>query len=128
MTRPRTTEGYRGWIEGQEFHGLDPSLDPRKARPMGLDEKLMVGLRTREGVDLDFLAKCWGWDEEHCTEYLSSLELRWKDAIEAGWLKQIGRRWQLSDPLGMEISNQVIIQMLIWWDCLPCDAVSLPNL
>jgi len=94
---------------------------------MALDEQLMVGLRRREGVDVMILARQWGWDNKHCQIYLNSLNLFWKDCLERGLLKREGWRFQLNDPLGMEISNQVIVQMFLWWDSLPDSAVELPN-
>ena len=126
FSRPRTFDGYRGWIEDQELYGLDSSLRLSTAKPMPLDEKLIVGLRRREGVDLFSFAKQWGWDQNQCAEYLTSLELLWSDAIDRGLLKQEGTRHKLSNPEGMEISNQVLVQMLRWWDALPEDAVAGP--
>ena len=76
---------------------------------------------------MEYLAKLWGWDKKQFEENMTSLRFFWKDANERGWLNCQGWRFQLSDPQGMEISNQVLVQMLLWWDSLPEDAVALPN-
>ena len=128
MSRPRTREGYRKWIELQEIQGLDASLISKNLRPIDLDEQLIVGLRRREGVDLEALGKDWGWDQSQCSKYLDSLKLFWKDFFEQGLLVEIGKRIILSNPEGMDISNQILVAMILWWDSLPDDAVSPPNL
>ena len=35
---------------------------------------------------------------------------------------------QLSDPIGMIFSNQVLVDLLLWWDSLPSSVVDLSNL
>ncbi len=125
FARPRTSQAYKSWVEEQESQGLEPSLQLTHAGSMDFDEQLMVGLRRREGVDLMLLAKRWGWDQKQSEEYLSRLLFFWKDAIERGWLTRQGWRLQLSDPLGMEISNQVLVQMMLWWESLPDNAVAV---
>ena len=127
LSRPRTRDSYTRWVEDQESSGIDSSLEAVTARPMPLDEQLMVGLRRREGVNLMSLAKRWGWNNKQCEEYMTSLRFFWRDGIQRGWLKNQGWRFQLSDPHGMEISNQVLIQMVLWWDSLPEDAVVGPS-
>ncbi len=123
LARPRTRDGYRKWLENQEKYGLDSSLDVVNARPMAFDDQLIVGLRRREGIDLSVLASSWGWDINQRKTYLPSLKSRWKKAIKNGWLKHSGERFYLSDPYGMEISNQILVEILLWWESLPVDAV-----
>ncbi len=127
FSRPRKSVAYARWVEEQECNELDPSLESIKASPMALDDQLMVGLRRREGVNLQSLAKRWGWNQKQFEEHMSSLRFFWRDAIESGYLKNQGWRFQLSDPSGMEISNQIIVQMLLWWDSLPEDAVAVSS-
>ncbi len=126
LSRPRTGDAYKSWLQDQAINGLDPSLDPVTAKSMGFDEKLLVGLRRREGVDLFKLAMDSGWTRKFFEAHFKSLELFWHEALKRGWLKRRGMRFQLSDPLGMDISNQVFVQMFLWWDSLPidCDAQS----
>ncbi len=125
FTRPRTRDTYKSWIETQELEGLETSLVLQNPSPMPLDEQLIVGLRRREGVDLMALSIGWGWTYEQCEEYLNSLLLFLRDSIEKGWLNS--NQWQinLTDPEGMLFSNQVLVQILLWWDSLPNHAVSL---
>ncbi len=123
LTRPRTRDTYQRWIEKQEIKGVDPSLVFQTAMRMSLDDQIMVGLRRREGVDLMLLAQRWGWNQNESERNLSALKLFWTEALEQGWLIQQGWRFRLCDPEGMEISNQIIIQMFLWWDSLPVDAV-----
>ena len=32
---------------------------------------------------------------------------------------RLGRRWRLSDPEGMAVSNQVLVEVVEWWELLP---------
>ncbi len=118
LTRPRTSNAYKGWIEEQESTGLDPSLEQKSAKRTSLDDQVMVGLRRREGIDLMQLARCWGWNQKQCNENLNKLKKIWQDSIDRGFLNHCGWRFKLTDPEGMEISNQILVQMLIWWDSL----------
>ena len=128
LARPRTREKYKKWIDHQEIDGLDASLVSKNVRPIDLDEQLIVGLRRREGVDLEALGKTWGWDQKECSIYLDSLNLYWKEFFEEGLLRKTGKRIVLTNPKGMELSNQILVQMILWWESLPNDAVSQPNL
>ena len=44
------------------------------------------------------------------------LLLEWKKFLESGLLVRKGNRFFLSDPKGMELSNQILISMFEWWD------------
>ena len=127
LARPRTREGYRHWLESQEQEGPDASLLADTARPIPLDDLLLVGLRCREGVDLESLAITCGWTPAQCKTHLAALKQRWQVALDQGWLLRSGRRWRLSDPEGMAMSNQVLVELLLWWESLPADAVAEPN-
>ncbi|WP_320664028.1 radical SAM family heme chaperone HemW [Prochlorococcus sp. MIT 1223] len=126
FSRPRTRDGYEKWLESQEKKGLEPSLEMPNARPIDLDEQLMVGLRRREGVNLFEIGRNWGWSTDKCGEYLDALDLRWKNFYEKGLIIKNGNRTLLTDPEGMEISNQIIVEMFLWWDSLPNDALLPP--
>ena len=89
-----------------------------------LDEKLIVGLRRREGVDFKQLAEFSGWNKRQFETNMHSFELNLQDAIQRGLLIKSGWRFRLSDPLGMEISNQVFLEIIIWWDNLPTHLVA----
>jgi len=121
FSRPRTIAGYKKWIEQQESQGLEKTLCIEESCPMPLDELLMVGLRRREGVHLEDLAKKSGWTQKECDKNLKLLEKYWLTFLKEGYLLKKNGRFLLSDPKGMQISNQILIQMYLWWDSLSLD-------
>ena len=88
---------------------------------MPLDELLMIGLRRREGVDFEELAIKFGWTQKERLENLKLLEKYWQNFLNEGSLLRKNGRYSLSDPKGMQISNQILIQMFSWWDYLGLD-------
>ena len=118
MARPRTREAYASWVEDQRQH-LDSSLLREGAERLPLDDRLLVGLRCHEGVDLWDLARRCGWDERRCNRDLPGLEARWQPFVESGLMERLGCRWRLSDPEGMAVSNQMLVEVLEWWEMLP---------
>ena len=118
LARPRTREGYANWLEDQRAR-LDPSLQRTMAAVLPLDDRLLVGLRRHEGVHLRDQAKRCGWDDHSCDAHLPDLEMRWRGAEARGLLVQEAGRWRLSDPEGMALSNQVLVEVVCWWDQLP---------
>ena len=88
---------------------------------MPLDEILMIGLRRREGVHFEEVAKHVGWTQTECDKNLKSLEKYWQTFLKEGYLLNKNGRYFLSDPKGMQISNQILIQMFLWWDSLKLD-------
>ena len=121
FSRPRTIAGYKKWLEQQEDQLLEKTLSNEKSKKMPLDELLMIGLRRREGVHLEELAKDAGWTQKECDTNLKSLEKFWLNSINEGSLLKNNGRFFLSDPKGMQISNQILIQMFLWWDSLDRD-------
>ena len=103
VPRPRTREGYRAWLDEQD---AVPRSAPERWPPIPIDDQLLVGLRRREGVALDPIG---------CPEPQALIE-RWRDLISAGLVAQRAGRWQLTDPEGMALSNQVLVEVLLWWD------------
>jgi oxygen-independent coproporphyrinogen-3 oxidase len=81
---------------------------------MPFDELLMVGLRRREGVNLERLV------QRHRLEPALLEELRRRlDAYERRGLLCIeGPRWRLADPAGLALSNGVLREMLAWWQAV----------
>ena len=118
LARPRTREGYASWLQ-EQHQGLDPSLQPSMASALPLDDRLLVGLRRHEGVQLRHQAQSCGWSEESCDQHLPALEARWQDALSQGLLIHDAGRWRLSDPEGMALSNQVLVELVCWWEELP---------
>lgn len=64
FSRPKTIAGYKKWVEQQEMQLLEKTLFIEELSPMPLDELLMIGLRRREGVHLEELAKNFGWTQK----------------------------------------------------------------
>ncbi len=118
LARPRTRESYGSWLKEQHVQ-LDSSLLQDAAASMPLDDRLLVGLRCHEGVDLLDLARCCGWNEWRCSRDLPGLEARWQSYVAQGLMERFGRRWRLSDPNGMALSNQILVEVVEWWESLP---------
>jgi oxygen-independent coproporphyrinogen-3 oxidase len=121
FSRPRTIAGYTKWLEQQESQLLEKTLFFEESSPMPLDELLMIGLRRREGVHYEELAKNVGWTQSECYTNLKLLEKYWQTFIEEGYVLKENGRYFLSNPKGMQISNQILIQMFLWWDSLDLD-------
>jgi len=121
FSRPRTITGYQKWVRQQEIHQLEKTLFVEEFRQMPLDELLMIGLRRREGVDYGELVKNVGWTQKECDKNLKLLEKYWEPFLKEGYLLRENGRFCLSDPKGMLISNQILIEMFLWWDSINQD-------
>jgi oxygen-independent coproporphyrinogen-3 oxidase len=104
LARPRTREAYAAWLQSR-------AASPPAGRPP-FDEWLMVGLRRREGVNLERLARAAGLSTADCASLHASMA-PWR---ERGLLLVEGRRWRLADPQGLALSNAVLRELLAWWD------------
>ncbi len=125
--RPRISSEYCDWVQKQEEEGLEESLLFENRSQIALEEMLLTGLRRREGVDLDELANDWGWDHKKKKIFIDEqLIKRWDSFIANGFIKKTGNRVWLTDPDGMDLSNQIFVEMILWWESLPKDAVVLP--
>ena len=56
------------------------------------------------------------WENNKFEINLSKLLEEWQSFLESGLLVRKGNRFFLSDPRGMELSNQILISMFKWWD------------
>ena len=121
FSRPRTIAGYKKWVEQQESQILEKTLFIEESSPMPLDELLMTGLRRREGIHFQELAENFGWTQKESEKNLKLLEKYWQTFLEEGYLLRKNGRYFLSNPKGMQISNQILIQMFLWWDSLGLD-------
>ena len=121
FSRPRTIAGYEKWLEQQEIQLLEKTLFIEGSSPIPLDELLMIGLRRREGIHFEDLAEKVGWTQKECDKNLKSLEKYWQTFLEEEYMLKKNGRYFLSDPKGMQISNQILIQMFLWWDSLNLD-------
>ena len=124
FSRPKTIASYKQWVEHQESQSLEPTLFKKGSNPIPLDELLMIGLRRREGVNVEDLAKKSGWSNEKLNRNLKLLEKYWQTFLEEGYLLKRNGRYFLSDPKGVQISNQILIKMFLWWDSLDLTALT----
>ena len=114
QARPRTREGYAVWLAGlQAEPPLAPS--PEHGAGMPLDERLLVGLRRREGVNLPRLLEQAGFGSLSRQSCLEELRRRLEPWCREGLLRIEGPRWRLSDPAGLALSNGVLRELLAWW-------------
>jgi oxygen-independent coproporphyrinogen-3 oxidase len=112
---PRTRAGY---AEALAARAEQPAED---GEGMPFDERLMVGLRCREGVNLERLAR----QENLKASQLEGLRQRLATYETRGLLRIEGPRWRLADPQGLALSNGVLRELLAWWqeqELLPAPA------
>ena len=116
QARPRTRAAYADWLAQAPPTGPgDGSPQPLVAAPgagLPFDERLLVGLRRREGVRLVELADQAGVTSPELEDLLN----RWQPFRQRGLLLQEGRRWRLSDPEGLALSNGVLRELVAWWE------------
>ena len=111
QARPRTRDGYAAWLALALAGGTDLQ-PPAGGAGMAADERLMVGLRRREGVDMANLAT----EPQLVGAGLAALRQRLEPFQRQGLLRVEGSRWRLSDPAGLALSNAVLRELLHWWE------------
>ena len=116
LTRPRVSKEYKEWVMGQYKLSLDSSLNNIDYVYQELDEKIMLGLRLKEGIDIYKFFEEQNWENKKLESNLRKLLSKWERFLESGLLVKNGNRFFLSDPQGMELSNQILIFMFEWWD------------
>ena len=116
FTRPRTSKKYKEWVDSQYNSKKEESLSSKSFTFLDLDEKIMLGMRLREGLNIKKLFSEQGWDKEKSDFYLDKLLKSWDKYLTDGILCNDGDRFFLSEPKGMELSNQVLVTMFTWWD------------
>ena len=105
VAKPRTRAGYGQWLEERIPFAREPSS------PFPLDDRVIVGLRRREGVNMvELLA-----EEGLGVAALGALQTHLTPWLENGRLRIEGSRWRLSDPEGLAVSNSVLRDFLGWW-------------
>jgi putative oxygen-independent coproporphyrinogen III oxidase len=109
LARPRTREGWAAWLAAGQ-PGLERRPPSRLDFP--LDERLLVGLRRREGVNLPTLAAEAGLEAAD----VAALAERLAPWCGRGLLRIEGPRWRLTDPRGLALSNAVLREVLVWWE------------
>ncbi|MCP9915112.1 radical SAM family heme chaperone HemW [Cyanobium sp. ATX 6F1] len=113
LARPRTRAAYAAWLGELQATAEPPiELNHAAAVPLPFDERLLVGLRRREGVDMAELAVESGLGAGE----LDQLRELCAPFRERGLLRIEGPRWRLSDPEGLALSNAVLRELLAWWE------------
>jgi oxygen-independent coproporphyrinogen-3 oxidase len=115
QARPRTREAYAAWLE-QHAAPTAPAPEADAQPGMPLDERLMVGLRRREGVRLPQLLAQAAGAAGPVPGALAELRQRLQPWLERGLLLEEGERWRLRDPEGLALSNGVLRELLAWWE------------
>ena len=116
FTRPRVSKKYKEWVTRQCEHNLDSSLTNNDFVYEEIDEKIMLGLRLKEGIDVYEVFKEQNWNTKKFEYNFLKLLQEWERFLESGLLVRKGNRFFLSEPKGMELSNQVLVSMFKWWD------------
>ena len=116
FTRPRVSKEYKEWVIRQCENNLDSSLTNKNFVYKEIDEKIMLGLRLREGIDIYALFREQNWENKKFERNFSKLLVEWQKFLESGLLLKKGNRFFLSEPKGMELSNQILVSMFKWWD------------
>ena len=116
FSRPRNSNDYINWVTDQCEKELEKSLLKSSEINLELDERIMLGLRTREGINIKKLFIEEGWTEDSADKYMKKLLSIWQKYRDGELLKNEGDRFFLSDPKGMELSNQILIAMFAWWE------------
>ena len=116
LTRPRVSKKYKEWVNNQCNKSLDSKLVNKDYSYKELDEKIMLGMRLKEGVNIHKLFKEQNWDKKKYEINFEKLLKEWESFLESGLLIKSGDRFFLSDPKGMELSNQILISMFKWWN------------
>ena len=118
FTRPRISKDYKNWVVQQSESNLESSLINDEYDYREIDEKIMLGLRLKEGIDIKQLFYEQKWDKKKVEIALNELIIEWEKYLENGLLINVGNRYFLSNPKGLELSNQVLVSMFKWWDKL----------
>ena len=113
QARPRTRQAYADWL-ATSAAVLGAGASQPSSSGMPFDERLLVGLRRREGVNLEALAAAY----QVRREALADLRDRLRPYEREGLLRIEGPRWRLSDPEGLALSNAVLRECLDWWECV----------
>jgi len=116
QARPRQRDAYAAWVDTLERHLHQPNRsDPQPpAGALALDDRLLVGLRRREGVVMAALLQQAGLSDPEAQ--LADLQALLAPERAAGLVLIEGNRWRLSDPHGLGLSNAVLRTLLTWWE------------
>ena len=115
LARPRTRAAYAAWLAGALPQPAAAGAHPLHSG-IPLDERLLVGLRRREGVVMAALLTDAGLDPQGLATHLAQLRQLLAPERQRGLLLIEGPRWRLSAPAGLALSNAVLRKLLDWWE------------
>ena len=101
LTRPRVSKQYREWVIRQYENNLDSSLTNKEFVYKEVDEKIMLGLRLKEGVNIKEVFEKQNWENKKFESNFCKLLEEWERFLESGLLVKKGNRFFLSEPNGM---------------------------
>jgi putative oxygen-independent coproporphyrinogen III oxidase len=118
QARPRTREAYQQWLDHPPLAAAaaDDRDDGLGSGADALEDRLIVGLRRREGVRPLALLMAAGVASDRAQQALADLAQRLEGFRGSGLLLLEGPRWRLSDPAGLALSNAVLRECLLWWE------------
>ncbi len=76
----------------------------------------LPGSQYERWVDIYELINEQNWDNKKSKIALTRLLKDWEKFLESGLLIKRGNRFFLSNPKGMELSNQILVSMFLWWE------------
>ncbi len=104
VARPRTQQTYREWVMAyQQAGGQLP--DPTLSLTEQLTDRLMVGLRLAEGIELAPFTKAFGAD------FMTMVKRCLHPYIQSGQVILDPHRLRLSDPDGFLFSNTILADL-----------------
>lgn len=104
FARPRTQKTYRQWLTTYQ-HANGMLETPPLPRIEQLTDRLMVGLRLVEGIDLHPFLNTFG------PAFTAMLNHRLHGYVAAGQVVLENHRLRLSDPDGFLISNSILVDL-----------------
>ncbi|MEM9264720.1 MAG: radical SAM family heme chaperone HemW [Cyanobacteria bacterium P01_F01_bin.13] len=104
VARPRTQQTYRQWVAAYQQAG-GVLEEPALPKVEQLTDRLMVGLRLAEGIDLEPFTQTFG------TAFATMLNTRLRPYLALGQAVLNNNRLRLSDPDGFLISNSVLADL-----------------
>jgi oxygen-independent coproporphyrinogen-3 oxidase len=107
FNRPRTTHDYYDWLEGYGETGGKLTCEVLGEGDRWLD-RLMMGLRLVEGIDLDHLSQEFG------SQRVADLKKTLDPYVQKGWValqEAPIARVRFTDPEGFLFSNVVLVKL-----------------
>ena len=76
----------------------------------------MLRMRIKKGINIFNLLNEQKWDKKKAKVALKKLLKALGPFLGSGLLIKKRKKFFLSDPKGMELSNQILVSMFRWWE------------